>query len=62
MKKLQEQIEQAAQLIDELNNLDFTKKEEDAAFVENLERLEALEKELGGEPQMVKPQTKKYLH
>lgn len=63
MKKrtLEQQMEEAIQLVDELNNLDFTKPEEDLVFMDNLNRLDNLEKELSGEPVMTAPKTTKYL-
>lgn len=63
MKKrtLEQQMEEAIQLVNELNNLDFTKPEEDLAFTDNLNRLDNLEKELNGEPVMTAPKTTKYL-
>jgi len=63
MKKrtLEEQIKEAIQLVDELNNLDFTKPEEDLVFMDNLARLDSLEKELDGVPKIIAPKTIKYL-
>lgn len=61
VKKLEQQIEEAQQLINELNNLDFKQKEEDSLFCENLNRLDNLFLELDGKPQILKPKTNKYL-
>ena len=60
-KTLLQQIEEAQVLADQLNNLDFKKPEEDAVFMDNLNRLECLSNELDGQPQMVKPKTQTYL-
>ena len=60
-KTLLQQIEEAQILADQLNNLDFKKPEEDAVFMDNLNRLESIVNELDGQPQMVKPKTQTYL-
>lgn len=60
-KQLLEMLDQAELITNELNSLDYSKAEDDAVFMDNINRLEQMHQELSGKPQMVKPQTTKYL-
>ena len=60
-KQLLAMLEEASVITDQLNNLDFSKPEEDALFFENLNRLETMHDQLSGNPTVSKPKTTKYL-
>lgn len=60
-KQLLAMLDEAEQITTEMNNLDYSKSEDDAMFMDNMNRLEEMHQELSGKPQMVKTQTKKYL-
>lgn len=60
MNRLKEQIDQVSQIVDELNNLDFSNKDEDPQFLENISRLEQIHLELNGDI-CIKQKTNRYL-
>jgi hypothetical protein len=61
MEQLSAAIEEASVLADQLNRLDFTKPEDDAVFLDCLNKLESLGLKLDGVPQMNSPKAKAYL-
>lgn len=61
MKTLLEMMEEAALLVDQLNNLDFSNKEDDLLFLDNLSRLEEIENNLSGKRSVIQHKTKVYL-
>lgn len=60
-KDLNQLVDEASLIVDQLNNLDYRSSVEDAEFMNLLSQLDSIHNQLSGIPEMVAPKTSVYL-